>query len=60
MNLPSFKLVSQVELLNEKLGFDDAFNYKEETDLNSTLKRSGSSILICMDALTTFFSRVLG
>ncbi|GAU49428.1 hypothetical protein TSUD_181750 [Trifolium subterraneum] len=30
---------SVVALLKEKLGFDDAFNYKEETDLNSTLKR---------------------
>ncbi len=29
----------QVELLKEKLGFDDAFNYKEETDLQSALKR---------------------
>ncbi|RVW28493.1 NADP-dependent alkenal double bond reductase P2 [Vitis vinifera] len=28
-----------VELLKGKLGFDDAFNYKEETDLKSTLKR---------------------
>ncbi|KAK3436617.1 hypothetical protein EUGRSUZ_C01168 [Eucalyptus grandis] len=29
----------KVELLKEKLGFDDAFNYKGETDLNSALKR---------------------
>lgn len=29
----------KVELLKGKLGFDDAFNYKEETDLKSTLKR---------------------
>ncbi|XP_010047834.2 2-alkenal reductase (NADP(+)-dependent) isoform X1 [Eucalyptus grandis] len=29
----------KVQLLKEKLGFDEAFNYKEETDLNSTLKR---------------------
>ncbi|CAI8604535.1 unnamed protein product [Vicia faba] len=29
----------KVALLKEKLGFDDAFNYKEETDLNSTLKK---------------------
>ncbi|XP_057797930.1 2-alkenal reductase (NADP(+)-dependent)-like [Salvia miltiorrhiza] len=29
----------KVELLKEKLGFDDAFNYKEEIDLNSALKR---------------------
>uniref|UniRef100_A0A5B6YXU6 Enoyl reductase (ER) domain-containing protein n=1 Tax=Davidia involucrata TaxID=16924 RepID=A0A5B6YXU6_DAVIN len=29
----------KIELLKEKLGFDDAFNYKEETDLKSALKR---------------------
>ncbi|KAM0037195.1 putative oxidoreductase [Helianthus debilis subsp. tardiflorus] len=29
----------KVKLLIEKLGFDQAFNYKEETDLNSTLER---------------------
>ncbi|KAI4335736.1 hypothetical protein L6164_014350 [Bauhinia variegata] len=29
----------KVALLKEKLGFNDAFNYKEETDLKSTLKR---------------------
>uniref|UniRef100_A0A1D1Z837 NADP-dependent alkenal double bond reductase P1 n=1 Tax=Anthurium amnicola TaxID=1678845 RepID=A0A1D1Z837_9ARAE len=29
----------KVDLLKEKLGFDDAFNYKEEPDLNSALKR---------------------
>ncbi|KAK0593016.1 hypothetical protein LWI29_029254 [Acer saccharum] len=29
----------KVALLKEKLGFDDAFNYKEETDLKATLKR---------------------
>ncbi|OWM71737.1 hypothetical protein CDL15_Pgr005925 [Punica granatum] len=28
----------KVKLLKEKLGFDEAFNYKEETDLKSTLK----------------------
>ncbi|KAG7989207.1 hypothetical protein I3843_03G226500 [Carya illinoinensis] len=28
----------KVELLKEKLGFDEAFNYKDETDLKSTLK----------------------
>ncbi|KAF4391962.1 hypothetical protein F8388_004291 [Cannabis sativa] len=28
-----------VELLKEKLGFDDAFNYKDESDLKSTLKK---------------------
>ncbi|XP_057428200.1 2-alkenal reductase (NADP(+)-dependent)-like [Lotus japonicus] len=29
----------KVSLLKEKLGFDDAFNYKEVADLNSTLRR---------------------
>ncbi|MED6226221.1 hypothetical protein PIB30_101428 [Stylosanthes scabra] len=29
----------KVALLKEKLGFDNAFNYKEETNLNATLKR---------------------
>ncbi|KVI01286.1 Alcohol dehydrogenase, C-terminal, partial [Cynara cardunculus var. scolymus] len=30
----------KVKLLKEKLGFDEAFNYKEETDLNLALQRS--------------------
>ncbi|EOY04551.1 Alcohol dehydrogenase-like [Theobroma cacao] len=29
----------KVDLLKNKLGFDDAFNYKEELDFNATLKR---------------------
>lgn len=29
----------KVEILKEKLGFDDAFNYKDEPDLKSALKR---------------------
>ncbi|KAJ3678128.1 hypothetical protein LUZ60_001931 [Juncus effusus] len=29
----------KIELLKNKLGFDDAFNYKEESDLVATLKR---------------------
>ncbi|XP_027348281.1 2-alkenal reductase (NADP(+)-dependent)-like [Abrus precatorius] len=29
----------KVDLLKNKLGFDDAFNYKEELDLNAALKR---------------------
>lgn len=33
------KLILQVDLLTDKLGFDAAFNYKEESDLKSTLKR---------------------
>lgn len=30
---------AKVDILKEKLGFDDAFNYNDETDLNATLKR---------------------
>lgn len=29
----------QVDLLKDKLGFDDAFNYREEPDLKAALKR---------------------
>ncbi|PIM99251.1 2-alkenal reductase [Handroanthus impetiginosus] len=29
----------KVDLLKEKVGFDDAFNYKDEANLNSTLQR---------------------
>ncbi|KAK7272895.1 hypothetical protein RIF29_13937 [Crotalaria pallida] len=29
----------KVEILKNKLGFDEAFNYKEESDLDATLKR---------------------
>lgn len=29
----------QVDLAKSKFGFDDAFNYKEELDLGTTLKR---------------------
>ena len=31
--------VTQVELLKNKFGFDEAFNYKEEADLDAALKR---------------------
>ena len=34
--------VIQVDLLRNKFGFDEAFNYKEETDLDGALKRSVS------------------
>jgi len=30
----------KVKLLKNKLGFDEAFNYKEEPDLDAALKRS--------------------
>ena len=31
---------AKVDLLKDKLGFDDAFNYREEPDLKSALKKS--------------------
>ena len=34
-----FLRILQVILLKEKLGFDEAFNYREESNLKSTLKR---------------------
>ncbi|KAH7545647.1 hypothetical protein FEM48_Zijuj01G0115500 [Ziziphus jujuba var. spinosa] len=34
-----FYATGSVKLLKEKLGFDDAFNYKEEKDLKASLKR---------------------
>lgn len=37
--LPNFIMFIQVDLLKNKLGFDYAFNYKEEPDLDATLKR---------------------
>jgi NADPH-dependent curcumin reductase CurA len=30
---------NQVDLLKNKFGFDEAFNYKEEPDLDAALKR---------------------
>lgn len=35
-------LNEQVDLLKNKFGFDDAFNYKEEQDLDAALKRLAS------------------
>ena len=32
--------MTQVDQLKNKFGFDDAFNYKEEHDLDAALKRS--------------------
>lgn len=32
-------LFVKIELLKNKFGFDEAFNYKEESDLNAALKR---------------------
>jgi len=32
-------MTHQVDLLKNKFGYDEAFNYKEEPDLNAALKR---------------------
>lgn len=37
---------SKVDLLKTKFGFDDAFNYKEENDLNIALKRLEITYLV--------------
>jgi len=43
-----------VDLLKNKLGFDEAFNYKEEPDLNTALKR-----LVCNIVLIKKFEFIL-
>jgi len=45
---------NQVDLLKNKLGFDEAFNYKEEQDLNAILKR-----LVCNIVLIQKFEFIL-
>ncbi|KAJ1399398.1 Polyketide synthase, enoylreductase domain [Sesbania bispinosa] len=40
----------KVDLLKNKLGFDEAFNYKEEPDINATLKRTLDAVLLNMRA----------
>uniref|UniRef100_A0A151UDG7 NADP-dependent oxidoreductase P1 n=1 Tax=Cajanus cajan TaxID=3821 RepID=A0A151UDG7_CAJCA len=44
-----------VDLLKNKLGFDEAFNYKEESDLNATLKRSILIVLMDIDLYIRYF-----
>ncbi|KAL8482701.1 hypothetical protein ACS0TY_025659 [Phlomoides rotata] len=44
----------KVDLLKNKFGFDDAFNYKEEADLNAALKRYFS------DGIDIYFENVGG
>lgn len=44
----------KVEMLKQKLGFDNAFNYKEEADLKSTLKR------YIPDGIDVYFDNVGG
>uniref|UniRef100_A0A2N9JB74 Alcohol dehydrogenase-like C-terminal domain-containing protein n=1 Tax=Fagus sylvatica TaxID=28930 RepID=A0A2N9JB74_FAGSY len=35
----SYSCLNKVDILKSKFGFDEAFNYKEEHDLDATLKR---------------------
>ncbi|XP_074349815.1 2-alkenal reductase (NADP(+)-dependent)-like [Apium graveolens] len=42
----------KVDLLKNKLGFDEAFNYKEETDLKAALKK------YCPDGIDVYFDNV--
>lgn len=44
-----------MDLLKNKFGFDDAFNYKEEHDLNAALQRSVSISCHLMWCLLRFF-----
>jgi len=39
-------MTHQVDLLKNKFGYDEAFNYKEEPDLNAALKRSVFNIFM--------------
>lgn len=38
----SFGTMTQVNMLKNKFGFDEAFNYKKEPDLNAALERSAN------------------
>ena len=42
----SFSCLNKVDILKSKFGFDEAFNYKEEPDLDAALKRSVDNLLI--------------
>ena len=48
---------NKVELLKNKFGFDDAFNYKEEPDLNAALKRP---VYMCSDYLSQMCFKLIG
>jgi hypothetical protein len=37
----------QVNLLKSKFGFDEAFNYKKEQDLDAALRRLASQLFFC-------------
>ena len=38
--------LNKVDILNSKFGFEEAFNYKEEHDLDAALKRSVENLHI--------------
>ena len=42
----SFSCLNKVDILKSKLGLDEAFNYKEEHDLEATLKMSVDNLHI--------------
>ena len=42
----SYSCLNKVDILKSKFGFDEAFNYKEEHDLDATLKRSVDNLHI--------------
>lgn len=48
----SLLMIKQVDLLKNKFGFDEAFNYKEEPDLNAALGRSVYVNVIALSQLT--------
>jgi hypothetical protein len=48
----SLLMFNQVDLLKNKFGFDEAFNYKEEPDLNAALGRSVYVNVIALSQLT--------
>ncbi|XP_059656208.1 2-alkenal reductase (NADP(+)-dependent)-like [Cornus florida] len=52
----------KVDLLKNKLGFDEAFNYKEEHDLDAALKRSVILLIAryCPEGIDIYFENVGG
>jgi hypothetical protein len=53
-------LVIQVNLLKTKFGFDEAFNYKKEQDLDAALRRLVSCSFFCTYTLGAFQPRQKG
>jgi NADPH-dependent curcumin reductase CurA len=44
-------VLNKVDLLKNKFGFDEAFNYKEEHDLDAALKRSVYNVHGCIQVI---------